>query len=205
MMSEQDGGFAALTATPKTGAEPLHDNARPLGPTLFDFWRWSTSDLLSNATRGKLAEFLVATALGVAEDIRAEWDPFDLRTPDGLKIEVKSAAYLQSWFHKRLSAITFGIRPTRLWDASTNLLSDELKRQADIYVFCVLSHKDKSTVDPLDVSQWEFFIVRAAVLDERFPKQKTISLSSLLTLKPCEARYQDIAACVANLSGRPEA
>ncbi len=204
-MTEQEQGFAALTVTRKAGDEPLHDNSQPLGSTLLDFWRWSTSDLVSNATRGILAEFIVATALGVADGIRAEWDPFDLRTHEGVKVEVKSAAYLQSWFHKKLSTILFGIRPTRLWDASTNLLSDELKRQADIYVFCVLSHKDKSTVDPLNVRQWEFYIVRAAMLDERFPKQKTISLASLLTLKPCVAKYQDIAACVANLSRSPEA
>jgi hypothetical protein len=201
-MSEQTQGFPPVIVTRKSGDEPLHENAQPLGPTLLDFWRWSASDLVSNATRGILAEYLVAAALGLAGGVRAEWDPFDLRTQEGVKIEVKSAGYMQSWFHKKLSTITFGIRPTRMWDADTNRVAEEMKRQADLYIFCVLNHQNKSTVDPLNVSQWDFYLVLAAVLDERFPSQKSISLGTLLTLNPCIAKYGGIATCVAELSSR---
>src|SRR6266851_1966408 len=55
-----------LVAEPKTGHETFHANARGLGLTLSDFWRWSLSDLVSNATRGRLAEFIVADALGIS-------------------------------------------------------------------------------------------------------------------------------------------
>ena len=64
--------------------------------TVLDFWRWSTSDLMSNATRGVLAEYLVAVALGVDDQPRIEWDAVDLRY-EGRGIEVKSAAHHQSW------------------------------------------------------------------------------------------------------------
>ena len=61
------------------------------------FWEWSASDLMSNATRGILAEFLVAAAIGQSGGVRSEWDAYDLQTTSGLKLEVKSSAYLQSW------------------------------------------------------------------------------------------------------------
>jgi hypothetical protein len=193
-------GFNALEVTKKSGEEIIHSNSLPLGPSLLDFWRWSASDLVSNATRGIFAEFLVATALGLAEGIRAEWDPFDLLTPDGVKIEVKSAAYLQSWYHAKLSNIIFGIRPTRRWDAATNTSDEELRRQADIYIFCVLNHKDKTTIDPLNVCQWKFYLIRSSELDIHLPAQKTISLVKLLSLKPLVAEYHDISRCVSVLS-----
>jgi hypothetical protein len=67
--------------------------------TLLDFWQWAYSDLLSNTNRGRLAEFIVARALSLGlTDVRIEWDAVDLVTPTGVKVEVKSAAYLQSWW-----------------------------------------------------------------------------------------------------------
>ena len=177
-------GYPAISVEPKSGAEPLHNGGQPLGATLLDFWRWSASDLVSNATRGILAEYIVAHALGLAAGVRAEWDAYDLVTETGLRVEVKSAAYLQSWFHKMLSAIGFGIRPTLAWSADTNELATERKRQADVYVFCLLAHKDKATVDPLDLRQWTFYVLPSAVLDERCPTQKRIGLAGLLRLGP---------------------
>lgn len=193
-------GFPKLDVTVKSGNEPFHNGGTALDRTLVDFWRWSVSDLVSNATRGILAEYIVACALGVAHGVRAEWDAYDLLTLSGVRIEVKSAAYLQSWFHRKLSNITFGIRPTRHWDAATSLIENDLRRQGQIYIFCVLKHKDKATVDPLNLEQWEFYVLSADVLNERFPTQKTISLSSLLKLNPCKATFEELAACVQGLS-----
>lgn len=66
----------------KTGEEPLTDGAAPLGVTVGDCWAWIASDLLSNATRGRLAEFIVATALGVdVYGVRNEWDRWPGRFP----------------------------------------------------------------------------------------------------------------------------
>ena len=48
-------------------------------------------------------------------------------------------------FLLKLSKITFGIQPTVIW-LDNNQRSKTIKRQADIYVFCVLNHKDKKTV-----------------------------------------------------------
>ena len=87
-----------------TGEEEFHDAGKAMEFTVRDFWSWSTSDLLSNATRGILAEYIVGRALGAPLDVRDEWGAYDLKTCDGIRIEVKSAAYLQSWFQNDLSS-----------------------------------------------------------------------------------------------------
>lgn len=118
-----------LTANPKAGGEPLHVAGRHLEPRLLDFWRWSCSNLVSNATRGRLAQFIVATALGIETRsiVRDEWQAYDLLTPSGIKVEVKSATYLQSWFmeswfQKRPSTIAVRVGKRRGWSAVTNVL-----------------------------------------------------------------------------------
>jgi hypothetical protein len=109
--------FDKIKVELKTGEESFKFDSRSLNFKLTDFWRWSVSDLVSNATRGRLAEFIVATALEIdlKAAVRDEWAAFDLESPEGIKIEVKSAAYLQSWSQLKLSNICFSIRPSRYW------------------------------------------------------------------------------------------
>ena len=143
-----------LTIDRKTGSEPFHVDGESLAISLLAFWQWSASDLISNTMRGRLAEYLVAYDLGVADGIRVEWDAYDLKTTSGIKVEVKSAAYLQSWTQRKPSAISFSIRPTLGWDATANAYGTEPQRQADVYVFALLHHHDKATLDPLNAAQW---------------------------------------------------
>jgi hypothetical protein len=122
-----------VKTTVKSGNEPLNYNGQPLKFTLLDFWRWSASDILSNTTRGILAEFIVATAVNIdAANVRDEWGAFDLVTPSGIKLEIKSAAYLQSWFQKTLSNISFSTKLARHWDSGTNVMASVAKRHADV-------------------------------------------------------------------------
>ena len=166
------------------------------GLALWDFWQWSSSDLVSNATRGILAEFLVASALGLSNGVRNEWDAFDLQTETGIKIEVKSAAYVQTWHQRTLSRIVFDIRPTRAWDPLTNRLAKERKRQADVYVFSLLHHKDKETVNPMDLSQWTFYVVSTNQLDDVCGEAKSISLSGLKKLGPIACDFDGLRRAV---------
>jgi hypothetical protein len=51
---------------------------------------------VSNTTRGRLADFIIAKALGVdTSGVREEWAAFDLISPEGTQVEVKSADYIQ--------------------------------------------------------------------------------------------------------------
>ncbi|WP_182358264.1 hypothetical protein [Tomitella gaofuii] len=147
-----------------------------MGPTLFDFWRWYVSNLLDNATRGVVAEFLVGTALDCVEGIvRTEWDAYDLRAIDGITVEVKSASHLRSWHQSEPTRVSFGVGPTFGWGARTNAYSTERRRQADVYVFCLLHHLEKSTVDPLNTDQWTFYVALTTRLDAVLGSQASIT------------------------------
>jgi hypothetical protein len=190
-----------------TGNEPFHIDGDALHLNVLSFWQWSSSDLVGNALRGKLAEFIVASAVDSVEGVRREWDAVDIRTSDGVRVEVKSSAYLQSWSQKKHSVIQFGIQPTQGWDASTNTYSNSVTRQSDVYVFCVLSHMRKETIDPLNLRQWRFFVVATKVLNQAVGAQKTITLSSLSRLHPIEAAYENVAAAIKQaliVSGRSD-
>lgn len=180
----------------KTGTERFTISGQETDFSLLQYWRWSASDVLGNTARGVLAEYIVATALGIADGVRDEWAPYDLISPNGIKIEVKSAAYLQSWHQKKYSVITFGIQESHAWNPQTNKRSQELKRQSDVYVFCLLAHKDKATIDPLNLDQWRFFVLPRQVLDDKLGNQKTLGLNSLLKLNPVETAHDGIREAV---------
>lgn len=185
-----------IQARRRTGEEQFHRDAGTLGFDLHDFWAWSVSDLVSNATRGRLAEYIVARGLGISTaGVRNEWAAYDLVTHSGIKIEVKSAAYLQAWFQRQPSTITFSTKPSRAWDPETNVQSKSVTRQADVYVFALLAHLEKATLDPLNVAQWKFFVLPASTLDARTRSQHSITLISLQRLTS-EIAFEDLAGSV---------
>jgi len=164
----------------KNGNENLLFNGSEINWKLIDFWKWSVSDLLSNATRGTFAEFIVATALEIdLLKAREEWNAYDLKTKEGIKIEIKTSAYLQTWFQKDYSEIIFSIKPAYSWNAETNELSKIKTRSSDIYIFCLLKHKDKKTVNPLILNQWSFYVVSTKKINKYHGNKKTINLNSL--------------------------
>ena len=166
----------------KSGQETLRSNGAKTAHTLLDFWRWNASDLLSNTIRGRLAEFIVGTAVGVDFSTpRQEWDNYDLDTPSGIKIEVKSSAYIQSWKQNKNSSITFGISATTAYDDDLGKREGPYQRHADIYVFCLLKHQEQETIDPLSMDQWEFYVVTTQTLNKLGDQQK-ISLNPLRKL-----------------------
>ena len=79
-----------------------------LDATVADFWRWAFSDLRDNTTRGILAEFLVAKAVGDRAPAADRMGQLRRQAPDGTAIEVKCSAFLQSWTQKRHSELVFG-------------------------------------------------------------------------------------------------
>jgi len=190
----------ASKTTKKTGQEPFVFEGKELPLSVLDFWQWSSSDLLGNAFRGILAEFIVASAFDHLDDLRIEWDEYDLCSKKGLKIEIKSSAYLQSWEQDKLSRISFNIAPT----GKSQSRSPKRTRKSDVYIFCVLAHKDMATVNPLDLSQWDFYILKTKTLNKKVGEQKTITLSSLKHLKPIQVNYDDIAKEIKKLENKKQ-
>ena len=149
-----------------------------------DFYNWAYNDLLMNNQRGHLAEFIVAHALDITDRPRDEWAPYDLEY-QGIKLEIKSAAYLQSW-HRNPSAktkeskIIFGIAPTCDYDSVTEQrIHGNKQRRADAYVFCLLKHRDIKTVNPTDTSQWAFWVVSTERINALCGTNKTLALGVL--------------------------
>jgi len=85
----------------RSGGERFSYGETQLDFSVLDFWRWSASDLLGNTARGRLAEYIVARAIGLGlDDVQNEWESFDLVTRSGIKIEVKSSALFKAGFKR---------------------------------------------------------------------------------------------------------
>lgn len=161
---------------------------------LQDFWRWAYSDLLNNTSRGVLAEFLVHSALNAKDIVRTDWLPFDLISTSGLRIEVKSSAYLQAWTSEDVfSQISFDISKKAAWDGTS--YSSIAMRNNDLYVFCVFTAHTRD-ISILNLDYWDFYVLPTSVLNEQVPEQKTISLSSLLKLEPIKTDFAGLPAAV---------
>ena len=148
--------------------------------TLLDFWSWAFSDVLTNTTRGILAEFIVASALEInTRRPRDGWAKFDLDYRN-YGIEIKSCSYHQRWYQKKMSTISFNIPTSRAWDAQTNQLEERSQRQAGIYVLCLLAEKEREQINPLNLDQWKFWIIDTQFLNQRKRSQSSITYNSLI-------------------------
>lgn len=117
---------------------------------------------------------------------------------------MKSAAYWQSWPQQRPLKIVFRIPRTWGWNAEDDSQCETPTRAADLYVFAVLSHLDKATIDPLDVSQWDFDGLPTAVLERNCAEQQTVALGALLRYAPNQVKYDGRRGAVAEaVNGRP--
>lgn len=164
----------------KSGQEPF------LGTdaTVSDFWAFAMSDLRMNNVRGYLAEFLVARAVG-AKAVRIEWDAFDVLTPERTRVEVKSSGYLQAWAQRGPSRISFTGLRGRPWDAETQTFLDS-SYNADVYVFAIETATTHEMYNPLDLSQWEFFVCSRATVEATGCKSLALSRIRAIAEGPVE-------------------
>jgi hypothetical protein len=150
-----------------------------IGHSVGDFWSWAYSDTLSNINRSIFAEFLVASALGATGNCRREWDAVDLRYR-GRALEVKSAAYKQSWRQDNgPSIIRFDIEPKMGWNAEDNVTAVERERAADCYIFCLYAPAEAALTVPHDVTAWRFYVVPTPTITAKFGNQKTVGLAKI--------------------------
>lgn len=194
-----------------TGDEHIMYDGMPINYLLRDFWAWSSSDLLNNTLRGSFAEFLVCAACGLKATLltpREDWSPYDVYYPllpgkKGIRIEVKSAAYLQAWENDKLSRIQFSIRPTRAWSSSGGY-EDAIRHQSDVYVFCVYANKDRASANPLVLDDWDFYVLSTLAISSRCGSQQSISLSALEDLGPRKVKFDGIEQAILECYKIPE-
>jgi hypothetical protein len=178
------------------GSEQLTFKDKELGSSVLDFWSWAYSDLIRNVNRGAFAEFIVLEAMnnqsGITPprtDFRVSMDAYDLLSPDGIRVEVKSSAYIQAWESEHPARISFRIAPAKSLDTSGNYSVDsQYCRHSDVYVFCVWTAMSREQ-NILDLSLWDFYVIATKTLDQKVPNQKTITFQSLLSLQPRKVDY----------------
>lgn len=177
------------------GSEQLTFKDKELGSSVLDFWSWAYSDLIRNVNRGAFAEFIVREAMnnqsGITSltDFRVSMDAYDLLSPDGIRVEVKSSAYIQAWESEHPARISFRIAPAKSLDSSGNYSADsQYCRHSDVYVFCVWTAMSREQ-NILDLSLWDFYVIATKTLDQKVPNQKTITFQSLLSLQPRKVDY----------------
>jgi hypothetical protein len=179
---------SAPAASALTGDEELVG----IGATVRDFWQFAMSDLRMNNIRGYLAEFLVVRAVGASAS-RVEWDAFDVVAPSGARIEVKSSGYLQAWEQRDLSRIVFTGLTGRTWTPQ-NGESPEATYNADVYVFCVQTATSHQEYDPLDVAQWDFYVLPRRQVEAL--NYKSLGLPTLTDIAGSPSAFDELAACI---------
>ena len=179
----------APAATTLTGAESFVGSEG----TVADFWRLAVGDLRTNNVRGYLAEYLVAKAVGATQQ-RVEWDPYDVITPDRVTIEVKTSAYLQVWAQNKPSTILFTGLCAKSWTPQTGY-SAAPSYNADVYVFCVQTAGSHDAYDPLELGQWDFYVLPKSVVAAT--EQKSLGINRVKTLSGGAIKFDDLAAAIA--------
>ena len=184
--------YPELKTAKKLGSEKFTFDDDELDFNVNSFWAWSSSELLGNRLRGILAEYIIHECVGVSHNMREEWDAFDVITPEGIKIEVKSSSYIQSWNQQNLSPIKFDIGKKRADNTEKYSGDKEYNRRSDVYVFCVYAHKEKSSANPLNLNHWEFYVLTTSTINEFCIDKKSISLNPLIKLNAKKANYKNL-------------
>ncbi|MEC5425309.1 hypothetical protein QGM71_17650 [Virgibacillus sp. C22-A2] len=170
----------------------LHESTKIKGTSkqIVDYWKWAYSNINMNSERGIFAEFLIGSALDALGTGRVEWDVADVMYRGNL-IEVKSSAFVQEWEQKKPSVPKFDIAKKYEFGEYTS----SRDRHAHLYVFALLFEEDRNIMDPLNMEQWEFYILSTDKINEHFGDQKSVSLNPLKSV--CDpVNYNEIKPVV---------
>ncbi len=185
-----------------TGETCFEMNGKSIGINMLDFWMYQFSNIYD--MQEYLAEFIVGKALGITEPINRDgWTLWDIDYK-GKRIEIKETGYYHSWQEKiRYGKIsqqrTFGIQPAYTQYKDSN---SEHKRQNDIYVFCLNIGENERDSYPLDMNNWEFYVVPTNVINKHCtPAQKTISLGKVRKLSQV-TKYDNLKNVIDSFCGK---
>lgn len=166
-----------------TGQERFTENNIPLPFDVHDYWRFTYSCLW--AQRGKIAEYLVCKALGIEKPINDKaWTLFDILY-DAIRIEVKETSLYQEWRGNGNPSPQNAFSIEGAYSEYKNPKS-KFCRQSNAYIFCLNKGHFQWDANPLEVNNWDFFVMRTDDIckhcdrgTERSEMAKTLSLSRL--------------------------
>lgn len=151
------------------------------------------SRLVTNSSRGLIAEAIVATVLcpewrWCSED----YHRCDFTHPSGAQLEVKQSAASQSWKSKAPTIARWDVGARKgYWESETYVARPG--RNAEIYVLAWHPIADREQADHRDPAQWQFFVVQADAL----PPVRTLSMAGVAALAT-PVRVGQLASTVSN-------
>ncbi len=161
------------------------------GLTLLDFWKFRYCNIFD--LQESIAEFIVAKALGKETADNLEyWTLYDIDYR-GKRVEVKETSYYHPWNKDGKVSMqrTFGItKANSSYGDKTH--ENRYERQNDVYVFCLNTGFTAEESYPLNLNNWEFYIVPTKVINEKCENQKTVSLQRIKQLGFEAKRYDEI-------------
>ena len=185
------------------GKEKFIFKNQELGFDMLDFWKFHFSNIYG--LQDKIAEFIVSKVVGVdVAENDENWTLWDI-TYRNKRIEVKETSYYHSFnkdgkvSKRRSFGITMANGSYDLEKSGNSLFC----RQNDIYVFCLNTGETREASYPLDLNNWEFYVVPTSVINEKCGNNKTISLGRIKSLGFIPKKYnelrQEIDSVVENL------
>ncbi len=170
------------------------DSTGPIADlAVFNFWNWAFRDLCDDDVKGIYIEWVIGKMLGIEGERRISWANSDLITLDGIRIEIKSTSYWQSWKlmdeHGKIKKAPEKGNPLKADNeikfgglkAKDSLGKDqwggESAYKSHLYLFCFQKEKDYFRWNALDMDQWEFYVLKREDLERL--NVKTITLSRL--------------------------
>lgn len=156
--------------------------------------------LVTNVLRGHVAEAIIALALEPEWNwSSADYAGWDFERSDGLRLEVKQSAAMQSWSTGKPSKAIFDVAArTGYWESGTRWIAQP-GRPAHLYVFAHHSTYGDDA-DHRDPAQWQFYVVPSHAL----PDVKKLGLAAISTLTspvPVTALADKVRITASSLGG----
>jgi len=156
-------------------------NNKELSFGILEFWQQKYSNIYN--MQEVIAEFLVEKALGIDKAQNTDyWTLYDILYRN-YRIEIKETSYYHPW-NKNANVSkrrTFGItQANSTYDSQDT--ENKFERQNDIYVFCLNTGETEETSNPMNLNNWEFYIIPTSVINKECGNNKTISLNRVRKL-----------------------
>lgn len=163
------------------GNEKFILNNSKLDFGILDFWIYKYSNIYN--MQEVIAEFIVEKALKIEKSYNTDyWTLFDILYRN-CRIEIKETSYYHPWNEngKVSNQRTFGITKANS-NYEDNGIENKFERQNDIYVFCLNTGTTKESSNPMNLNNWEFYIVPTSIINEKCGNNKTINLNRVRQL-----------------------
>lgn len=142
--------------------------------------------VLNNSHRGEVVEMMVLAALGPDwKHVGLGWHPWDLQRGQGPtrnRIQVKQTAAVQLWGDTVSRTLRFGWKSNPPSYFERDNPGEEIEPEGwfcDLFVFGIHDETDRSRIDQVEPSQWDFMVIPVGDLK---PRTKTMQLSRARTV-----------------------